>query len=92
MTAEKDDTGSSLMKMVEAIAITPQDARAVVEQCEAQARISLPTATNEKSKISLPTRSSSGIQNLQQHPVPQRLFLAPFPGLVLRSACLEVDW
>lgn len=48
MTAEKEDTGSSLMKMVEAIAITPQDARVVVQQYEAQARKSLPDATDEK--------------------------------------------
>lgn len=48
MTAEKEDTGSSLMKMVEAIAITPQDARVVVQQYEAQARKSLPDATDDK--------------------------------------------
>ncbi len=48
MTTGKEDTGSSLMKMVEAIAISPQDARVVVQQYEAQARKSLPTATDEK--------------------------------------------
>lgn len=46
--AVKEDSGSSLMKMVEAIAISPQDAREVVQQYEAQARKSLPTATDEK--------------------------------------------
>lgn len=45
---EKEDSGSSLMKMVEAIAITPQDARAVVETYESQARKALPTATDEE--------------------------------------------
>lgn len=48
MTAEQKDTESSLMKMVEAIAISPQDARAVVEQYDAQARKSRPTYTDEK--------------------------------------------
>lgn len=48
MTTEKEDAGSSLMKMVEAIAISPQDARAVVQQYEVQARKSIPTATDEK--------------------------------------------
>lgn len=45
MTAEQD-TGSSLMKMVEAIAISPQDARVVVEQYETQARKSQPGASS----------------------------------------------
>lgn len=48
MSAESEDTGSSLMKMVEAIAITPSDARNVVERYEAQARKSLPTADDKK--------------------------------------------
>ncbi|AYQ26900.1 MULTISPECIES: hypothetical protein [unclassified Polaromonas] len=43
---EQADTGSSLMKMVEAIAISPQDARVVVEQYETQARKALPRASN----------------------------------------------
>ena len=47
MKAEGEDTGSSLMKMVEAIAISPQDARAVVEQYETQAKKSQPGANNK---------------------------------------------
>ena len=43
MTQEQDK-GSSLMKMVEAIAISPQDARAVVDRYEAQVRKAKPTA------------------------------------------------
>lgn len=37
-----EDSGSSLMKMVEAIAISPEDARVVVQQYESQARLSRP--------------------------------------------------
>lgn len=48
MTAEHEDNGSSLMKMVEAIAITPQDARVLVEQYETQAKRSLPGASGER--------------------------------------------
>lgn len=48
MVDEKEASGSSLMKMVEAIAISPQDARAVVKQYETQARKSLPSATDKK--------------------------------------------
>lgn len=44
MSIENEDTGSALMKLVEAIAISPQDARAVVAQYEAQARASRPNA------------------------------------------------
>lgn len=47
MTAESEDTGSLLMKMVEAIAISPQDARVVVEQYERQARKSQPGASDK---------------------------------------------
>jgi hypothetical protein len=44
---EREDTGSSLMKMVEAIAISPQDARLVVAQYETQAKKSQPKASDE---------------------------------------------
>lgn len=45
MTTEQELNDSSLMKMVEAIAISPQDARAVVEKYEAQARSLQPKAS-----------------------------------------------
>lgn len=48
MSTEKDESSSSLMKMVEAIAISPQDARELVAQYESQARSSSPSATDEK--------------------------------------------
>lgn len=48
MTEEREDTGSTLMKMVEAIAISPQDARIVVEQYENQAKKSRPNSTDER--------------------------------------------
>ncbi|MGY2290884.1 EcsC family protein [Pseudomonas sp. SDO528_S397] len=48
MTIEKDESSSSLMKMVEAIAISPQDARELVDQYKSQARKSAPSATDEK--------------------------------------------
>lgn len=47
MNVKKDDVGSSLMKMVEAIAISPQDARAVVEQYRAQVIKSKPSAIEQ---------------------------------------------
>lgn len=43
-----EDNGSSLMKMVEAIAISPQDARVVAEQYQAQARKRYPGHTDEE--------------------------------------------
>lgn len=46
MTEEKNDSSSALMKIVESIAITPQDARVVVSQYEEQARSSLPDASD----------------------------------------------
>ncbi|WP_085688246.1 MULTISPECIES: EcsC family protein [unclassified Pseudomonas] len=48
MTTEKDENSSSLMKMVEAIAISPHDARELVQQYKDQARSSMPSATDEK--------------------------------------------
>lgn len=45
MATGKDDSSSSLMKMVEVIAISPQDARELVAQYESQARSSDPSAT-----------------------------------------------
>ncbi|KGS15244.1 hypothetical protein OA77_06840, partial [Pseudomonas coronafaciens] len=48
MTTQKDESSSSLMKMVEAISISPQDARDLVAQYENQARSSSPSATDEK--------------------------------------------
>lgn len=39
-----EDSSSSLMKMVEAIAISPQDARVVAQQYESQARQALPNS------------------------------------------------
>lgn len=45
---EKEDNNSSLMKIVEAIAISPQDARVMVEQYEIQIRKAKPTASNEE--------------------------------------------
>lgn len=45
---EKEDSSSSLMKVVEAIAISPQDARIVVKQYELQVRKAKPTASDEK--------------------------------------------
>ena len=39
-----EDSSSSLMKMVEAIAISPQDARVVAQQYESQARQSRPNS------------------------------------------------
>ena len=41
-----EDNGSSLMKMVEAIAISPQDARVVVQQYESQVRQSRPNSSD----------------------------------------------
>jgi len=46
MTDEKEDSSSALMKMVEAIAITPKDARELVTQYEAQVRQAKPKATD----------------------------------------------
>ena len=47
MSSEQDETGGTILKLVEAIAITPQDARAVVSQYERQARQARPDSTNE---------------------------------------------
>lgn len=47
MANENEDNGSALMKIVEAIAITPQDARVVVSQYESQAREGHPNATEK---------------------------------------------
>ncbi|MCQ9616422.1 EcsC family protein [Paenalcaligenes niemegkensis] len=44
---DKTENSSSLMKMVEAIAIAPEDARVVVDQYKAQARKSSPSITDE---------------------------------------------
>lgn len=46
MAAEREDTGSSLMKMVESVAMSPQDARVVVTRYETQARKSQPQAND----------------------------------------------
>jgi len=48
MTEATEENSSSLMKMVEAIAISPQDARELVEQYETQARKSAPSASADK--------------------------------------------
>lgn len=48
MTTEKEESSSSLMKMVEAIAISPQDARELVAQYKAQAVSALPSASEQK--------------------------------------------
>ncbi|WAH58130.1 EcsC family protein [Pseudomonas silvicola] len=48
MTAEKEESSSSLMKMVEAIAISPQDARELVSQYQTQVRKASPSASEEK--------------------------------------------
>lgn len=47
MLADKEES-SSLMKMVEAIAISPQDARVLVEQCRKQALKSSRLAPEDK--------------------------------------------
>jgi hypothetical protein len=47
MTMDTDDRGTSILKLVEAIAITPQDAREVVRQYETRARAAHPRASNE---------------------------------------------
>jgi hypothetical protein len=47
MTDTPEDSGTTIMKLVEAIAITPQDARAVVSQYEKQARRAHPSAPDE---------------------------------------------
>ncbi|MGJ7515471.1 hypothetical protein ACSFE6_14220 [Pseudomonas baetica] len=47
MTEEKEDNGSALMKIVEAIAITPKDARELVTQYQEQARKAKPDASDE---------------------------------------------
>lgn len=46
MTDTKDDNSSALMKMVEAIAITPADARELVAQYEAQVRQAKPNVAD----------------------------------------------
>lgn len=46
MTDTKDDNSSALMKMVEAIAITPADARELVAQYEAQVRQAKPNVVD----------------------------------------------
>lgn len=48
MTTEKEESSSSLMKMVEAIAISPQDARELVAQYKAQAVSASPSASQQK--------------------------------------------
>ncbi|MBX8572334.1 MULTISPECIES: EcsC family protein [Pseudomonas] len=48
MTTEKEESSSSLMKMVEAIAISPQDARELVAQYKAQAVSASPSASEQK--------------------------------------------
>ncbi|KAA0943728.1 hypothetical protein FQ186_20875 [Pseudomonas sp. ANT_H14] len=48
MTAEKEDNGSALMKLVEAIAITPKDARELVAQYESQVSKAQPDASDER--------------------------------------------
>lgn len=48
MTTEVVESSSSLMKMVEAIAISPQDARELVAQYQAQARKASPSASEQK--------------------------------------------
>ncbi|TFW34310.1 EcsC family protein [Pseudomonas putida] len=48
MTTEVVESSSSLMKMVEAIAISPQDARDLVAQYQAQARKASPSASEQK--------------------------------------------
>ena len=45
MSGDADENGTTIMKIVEAIAITPQDAREVVHQYEAHARATNPRAT-----------------------------------------------
>lgn len=57
MTTQKDESSSSLMKMVEAISISPQDARDLVAQYENQARSSSPSATDEKFRARLSIKS-----------------------------------
>ncbi len=47
MTVGTEDNGTALMKIVEAISITPQDARAVVSQYEAQVRAGNQNKTDE---------------------------------------------
>lgn len=51
MTEEKEDNGSSLMKLVEAIAITPKDARELVSQYEGQVRKAEPDASGERIQV-----------------------------------------
>ena len=51
MTEEKEDKGSSLMKLVEAIAITPKDARELVSQYEGQVRKAEPDASGERIQV-----------------------------------------
>ncbi|WP_247254591.1 EcsC family protein [Pseudomonas moorei] len=48
MSEEKEDNGSALMKIVEAIAITPKDARELVTQYQEQARKAKPDASSEQ--------------------------------------------
>lgn len=48
MTSVKEESSSSLMKMVEAIAISPEDARELVEQYQNQARSASPSAAEQK--------------------------------------------
>ena len=48
MTEVTEESGTTLMKVVEAIAITPADARVVAGQYEKQARQARPKASNEE--------------------------------------------
>jgi hypothetical protein len=50
MADEKEGSGSALMKMVEAIAITPMDARELVTQYEDQVRQAKPNATDAQTQ------------------------------------------
>ncbi|MFF7709492.1 EcsC family protein [Pseudomonas sp. NPDC007930] len=51
MTDETEDNGSALMKMVEAIAITPKDARELVTQYEGQIRKAKPKVTDAQVQV-----------------------------------------
>jgi hypothetical protein len=50
MAAEEKDYGTALMDIVQAITISPDDARELVRQYEAQARAKHPTATDDDIK------------------------------------------